>query len=55
MIKTGIHQLHRDHKTTEHFRYGTVRLDIGTKFVAAKEHLAAEERVAFAFEVKLLR
>jgi hypothetical protein len=30
-------------------------LNVGTKFVTAKEHVGAEERVAFAFEVKFLR
>ena len=32
-----------------------MRLDVGAKFVAAKEHVAAEERIAFAFEVKIFR
>ena len=31
-----------------------MRLNVGTKFVAAKEHLTAEQRVAFALEKKLL-
>ena len=30
-------------------------LNVRTKFVTAKEHVIAEERVAFAFEVKFLR
>src|SRR5512132_3949069 len=55
VIKTRINQLHRDRKTTQHFRDGTVRLNVRTKFVTAKEHVVAEERVAFAFEVKFLR
>jgi hypothetical protein len=32
-----------------------MRLNVGTEFVAAKKDVAAEERVAFALEVKLLR
>src|SRR5439155_15898246 len=44
-----------DSETTEHFCYGPVRLNIGAKFVAAKEHLATEQRIAFAFEIKLFR
>ena len=55
MVKTRINQFHRDGKTTKHFCYGTMRLNVGTKFVTAKKHVAAKERVAFAFEVKFLR
>ncbi|KAG0505770.1 MAG: hypothetical protein Udaeo_08660 [Candidatus Udaeobacter sp.] len=55
VVKTRINQLHRDSKATEHFCDGAVRLDVGTKFVTAKEHVLAEERVAFAFEVKFFR
>src|SRR6476660_7909978 len=55
VVKTRINQLNRNSKTTEHFRDGTVRLNVGTKFVTAKEHVLAKERVAFAFEVKFLR
>jgi hypothetical protein len=32
-----------------------MRLNVGTKFVTAEEHVVAEKRVAFAFEVKFLR
>src|SRR5436309_14687439 len=42
VIEPRINQLDRDRKTTEHFCQGTVRLDIGPKFVAAKEHVAAK-------------
>src|SRR5262249_54006562 len=54
MIKARINQLHGDSKRTEHFCYRAVRLNVGTKLVAAKKDVAAKERVAFAFEVKLL-
>src|SRR4030095_14901292 len=55
VVKTRINKFHRDSKATEHFRDGAVRLNVGTKFVTAKEHVVAKERVAFAFEVKFLR
>src|SRR4029453_2340117 len=55
VVKTRINQLHRDRKASEHFCYSAVRLNVGTKFVTAKEHVVAEERVAFAFEVELFR
>src|SRR4029077_1085925 len=55
VVKTWINQLDRNSKTTEHFRDSPVRLNVGTKFVTAKEHVLAKERVAFAFEVKFLR
>src|SRR5262245_31105681 len=54
VIKPWINQLHRNGETTKHFCYGTMRLNVGTKFVTAKEHLTAEQRIAFALEVKLL-
>src|SRR5438045_8936633 len=31
-----------------------MRLDIGTKFVAAKKDIAAEKRIAFAFEIEII-
>ena len=35
--------------------YGAMRIDVGTEFVATKEHVTAEKRVAFAFEIQILR
>src|SRR5438876_11053202 len=32
-----------------------MRLDIGTEFVTAKKNVAAEESIAFAFEVEIIR
>ena len=32
-----------------------MRIDIGPKFVAAEKHVTAEERVAFALEIQILR
>src|SRR6266516_2761332 len=55
MVKTWINQLHRNRETTQHFCYCAMRLNVGTKFVATKEHVVLKERVAFAFEVKFLR
>src|SRR6476620_1989511 len=55
VVKTRIDQLYRNSKATKSFCYGAVRLNVGTKFVTAKEHVVAEECVAFAFEIKFLR
>src|ERR1700746_3994679 len=55
MVKTRISQFYGDGETAEHVCHGTMRLNVGTEFVAAKEHVAAKERVAFAFEKKIFR
>ena len=39
----------------EHVSDGAMRLDVGAEFVTAEKRVAAEERVAFAFEIKILR
>src|ERR1051325_4800530 len=55
MVMPIHHQLDRDYEALEDFAEALVRADIGAKLVAAKQRLAAEERVAFALEKKLLR
>jgi len=55
VVKTRIDQLDGDDEATEEIGDGAVRIDVGAKFVAAKKHIAAKERVAFAFEIKILR
>src|SRR5437763_10644667 len=32
-----------------------MRIDVGAKFVAAEKNVAAEKRIAFAFEIQILR
>src|SRR6266699_59247 len=54
MVKTRINEFYRDGQTAKHVCHGPMRLNIGAKFVAAKEHVAAKERVAFALEIKIL-
>src|SRR5712691_8394747 len=54
MIEPRIDKLDRDNKTTKHVRNRPMRLNIGTKFVAAKERITAKERIAFAFEVEII-
>src|SRR5438067_11401421 len=54
MIETRIDKFHRDDETTEHLGDCAMRFDVGTKLVAAKKHIAAEERVTFAFEIIIL-
>src|SRR5690349_14388238 len=54
-VKTRIDQLHRDYQAAQHFCYGAVRLNVGPKFIAAKENVVSEERIAFALKIKLLR
>src|SRR5436305_15272581 len=36
-------------------RQSPVRLNVGAKFVTAKERIAAKKRVAFALEIKIFR
>src|SRR5205809_1991122 len=55
VIKARINQFDRDHQAAEHVCYGPMRLNVRSKFVAAKEHVAAKERIAFAFEIKIFR
>ena len=55
VIKARINQFHRDHQAAEHVCDGAMRLNVGPKFVAAEEHVAAKERIAFAFEIKIFR
>src|SRR5215470_8225444 len=54
MVKTRINQFHRDRKATEHFRNCAMRLNVGTKFVTAKEDVISEKSVSFALKVKFL-
>ena len=54
MIKARIDKFDRDNKTTKHLGNGAMRLDIGAKLVPAKKCVAAEESVAFAFEVEII-
>src|SRR4029077_10316165 len=55
VIKPRINEFDRDSETTEHLRDGAVRLNVRAKFVTAKEHIAAEERVTFALEIEFFR
>src|SRR4051794_27848433 len=55
MIKSRVDQLHRDCQTAEHGGDRRMRLNVRTEFVAAKERVAAEERVAFPLEIEILR
>src|SRR5437763_3735819 len=55
VIKARIHKLDRNDKTAEQIRDCAVRIDVGAEFVAAEKNVAAEKRVAFALEVKVLR
>ena len=55
MVEPWIDKFDRDDKTAEHFRDRAMRFDVGAKFVTAKERIAAEKRVTFAFEVVVLR
>src|SRR5437870_9384457 len=55
VVKTRINQFHRDNKAAKHVCHGAMRLNVGTKFVAAKQHVATKERIAFALEIKILR
>src|SRR5437016_7702849 len=54
MIKARIDKFDRNDQAAEHFGDGAMRLNIGTKFVAAKKHIAAKERIAFPFEIQIL-
>src|SRR5262249_41613733 len=53
VIKARINQFHGNSETAKHVCHGAMRLNIRSKFVPAKEHVAAKERVAFAFEIKI--
>src|SRR4029077_15307246 len=55
MVKARINQFYGDSETAKHVCHGAVRLNVGTKFVAAKEDVAAKESVAFALKIKLFR
>ena len=55
MIKPRIHKFHGNSETTKDVCHGAMRLNVRTKFVATKEHVAAKERVAFALEIKIFR
>src|SRR3984893_9104379 len=55
MIKARIDKLDRDDETSEHVCDCSVGIDVGTKFVPAKKHVAAEERIAFALEIMIFR
>ena len=55
VVKTRIDQLDRNDEATQEIGDGAVRIDVGAKFVAAKKDVAAEERVAFPFEIQILR
>src|SRR5467141_675749 len=55
VVKARINQFHRDNQTAKHVCHGAMRLNVGPKFVAAKEHVAAEEGIAFALEIKIFR
>src|ERR1700730_8096484 len=54
VIKTRVDQFHRDNQTAKHVCHGAMRLNVGAKFVAAKKHVAAKERISFALEIKVL-
>src|ERR1700730_1863453 len=55
MIKARIDKLDRDDETSEHVCDCSVGIDVGTKFVPAKKHVAAAEPVPFAFEIMIFR
>ncbi len=52
MIKAVLHQLDGNDQALQYFRDGLVGPNIGTKTVAAKQNIAGEQSVAFAFEEK---
>src|SRR5687768_8237055 len=55
MIESRIDQLDRDDEAAQEIGDGAMRIDVGAKFVTAKENVATEESVAFAFEIQILR
>ena len=55
MIKARIDQLDRDDETTQNVGDGAMRIDVGAKFVSAKKRVPREERIAFTFEIQILR
>src|SRR5688500_12967102 len=55
VVETRIDQLDRNDEAPQEIGDGTMRIDVGAKFVAAEEHVAAEEGVAFPFEIEILR
>ena len=54
MIKARIDELDRDDQAAKHVCNGAMRLNVGTKLVPAKKQVPTEERIAFAFEVKVI-
>src|SRR5439155_24734950 len=55
MVKARINQFHRDNQASKHVCHGAMRLNVGAKLVATKEHVSAKERIAFPLEIKILR
>src|SRR2546423_13712242 len=55
VIEPRIDQLDRDDEATEQIRDSAMGIYVGPEFVAAEQNIAAEEGVALAFEIKVLR
>jgi hypothetical protein len=48
VVETRIDQLDRDDEASQQIGDSAMGIDVGAKFVTAKEHVAAEESVAFS-------
>src|ERR1051325_1890133 len=55
VIKPRVYKLDRNHQAAEMPPEPLMGLDIRAKMIPAKEHIAAEERIAFALEKEVFR
>jgi hypothetical protein len=51
VIKARIDQFDGNNQAPEHVGDCAMRIDIGSEFVAAKQRVAGEERIALAFKI----